>query len=121
MYQYTVGYYIYGNCTTRDVFSGSVTIILSSKCIYNTMVFFLFHYRLLPTEGNNSAPRFCRHNFLLVLYFLPSIPYRVTLTPRLLEIIDLFSAGRLGSAGGEGALTKTMRKSICSMSRNILV
>lgn len=37
-YQYTVEYYIYGNCTTRDVFSGSVTIILF-------FLFFSFFFR----------------------------------------------------------------------------
>lgn len=125
-------YYIYGNCTTRDVFSGSVTIILfffffflrfSPKSNILQLLFFFFFLHSPLTDGLGrrlSAPRLYINFFLdtssfffSLLFFAPHCDFLVSRYIKLSIFPEDGGRGE-GGAGGMGALIKDNAKK-CSL------
>lgn len=113
-------YYIYGNCTTRDVFSGSVTIILfffffflrfSPKSNILQLLFFFFFLHSPLTDGLGrrlSAPRLYINFFLdtssfffSLLFFAPHCDFLVS---RYIKLSIFPEDGGRGEGGaGDGS------------------
>lgn len=126
-------YYIYGNCTTRDVFSGSVTIILFffffflrffSKSNILQLLFFFFFLHSPLTDGLGrrlSAPRLYINAISSSISHLSSFLFsssRRTVTFSFLVILNYRFFRRTGEGEregrGMGALIKDNAKK-CSL------